>query len=183
MRAGRATLLTALVITLAAAAHASAGGALIGPIPFVTLMAMLAPLGWYAVRTRLSARHLVVLLGAGQLLVHGLITAMQPTGGGGAARPMAHHPVLVDGSSALPTASASSWAMWLAHIAATLATAWVLARGEAALWRVIARLVPTLSRPLVRLTPFLRIAARPRTGVSRTLRRPLGARGPPLAMR
>lgn len=101
---------------------------------------------------------LLPTLGAEQLTLHALLTdggsmscAAMPAVHGGA---MACAPV----AAAAPHGSTvSTWLMFGSHALATVVTAWLLARGEAAVWRLAERLVraalPTVTRwPSLALT-------------------------------
>lgn len=182
VRAARTALVSSLTLVLGVSAHATAGGHFPGVIPLVLLAVLVTPVTWYAARARLSAGTLIGLLGAGQLLVHALVSAMAPTAGGSAVRLAEHHAAPVLGAGALPEMSHSGASMWLAHAAATLVTAWLLARGEALLWRAVARLLPSLRSParLDRPTSVVRVLV-PSWSPCVVLRAQ-AARGPPLAV-
>jgi hypothetical protein len=187
-----------LAVSLAVAGHVLGGGQLpdIGTVA-VTAAALLAPAAWFA-RRQLSFAVLFALLGAGQLTLHTAFAALSPGasclpqltltppthyGHGGlnctaAVETMPMDTVAMDDGT-------NSAAMLAGHLLAMLATAWLLRRGEAALWQLLAWL-----RPLVRLprpaglTPARhRPAAWPTVFVAahrRNLRHDT-LRGPPLA--
>jgi len=95
----------------------------------------------------------------------------------------AHSASAIDGSA---SAGPGGWSvtMQIAHVLATLVTALVLARGEQALWRLVARLLPAIPGvPLVRVCGPLRTAmllsVRPVLRPS-VISGGAGLRGPPL---
>jgi hypothetical protein len=193
LRLFRAALVTSLAVSLAVAGHLLGGGQLpdIGTVA-VTAAVLLAPAAWLA-RRQLSFAVLFGVLGAGQLTLHTAFAAFSP----GASclpqlsvAPLTHYGHAgLNCTAAMETVSmdggANSPAMLAGHLLATLATAWLLRRGEAALWQLLAWL-----RPLVRLprpaglTPARhRPAAWPTVFVAaqrRNLRHDT-LRGPPLA--
>lgn len=147
-RLARAASLGVAMYGLAAGAHVVAGGGLPGWPVTALLTALLGVLAvaFTARRRRLPA--LFAVLAVGQAALHVLFSLLEtpaasclPAGG-------SHHAVTV--TCAPGTASATmlmpSLTMLLTHVAATLATAWVLARGEAWLWRTL-RSVFTLPMP------------------------------------
>jgi hypothetical protein len=207
LRHFRAALITSLAVCLAVAGHVLGGGQLpdIGTIA-VTAAVLLAPAAWLA-RRQLSFAVLFALLGAGQLTLHTAFGAFSP--GASCLPQLTHLPFTHLSSGLTPPADglthyghaglnctaavetmamgdgANAPAMLAGHVLAMLATAWLLRRGEAALWQLLAWL-----RPLVRLPrPFgftpasHRPAAWPTVFVAaqrRNLRHDT-LRGPPLA--
>ena len=204
LRHFRAALVTAVAVSLAAAGHVLGGGQLpdIGTVA-MTAAVLLAPAAWLA-RRQLSFAVLVALLGAGQLTLHTAFAAFSP---GASCLPQLPFSQLSSGltppagglthyghgglscTAAVETVAmgdgANSPAMLAGHLLAMLATAWLLRRGEAALWQLLAWL-----RPLVRLPrPFGFTPARHRPAAWPTVfvaahRRNLRhntLRGPPLA--
>ena len=204
LRLFRAALVIALAVSLAVAGHVLGGGQLpgIGTVA-VTAAVLMAPAAWLA-RRQLSFTVLFALLGAGQLTLHTAFAAFSP---GASCLPQLPFSQLSSGltpptgglthyghgglncTAAVETVAmgdgANSPAMLAGHLLAMLATAWLLRRGEAALWQLLAWL-----RPLVRLPrPFgftpasHRPAAWPTVFVAahrRNLRHNT-LRGPPLA--
>ncbi|MFE5838281.1 hypothetical protein [Arthrobacter sp. NPDC056493] len=165
LRLFRAALVTAVAVSLAVAGHVLGGGQLPDTgILAVAAAFLLAPAGWLA-RRQLSFPALFGLLGSGQLTLHTAFTAFSP---GASCLPQLPLPQLQLAQLPLPgglthyghvgpdcTAAmesmpmsdgANSPAMLAGHVLATLATAWLTRRGEAALWQLLAWL-----RPLVRL--------------------------------
>ena len=170
LRLFRAALVTSLAVALAVAGHMLGGGQL----PDVTSLAgtaaaLLAPTAWLA-RRQLSFATLSGVLGAGQLMLHTAFTALSPGASCLPQLPLSQLPLtqlplaqlpltgsLAHGGHAGLSCSAAmermpmgnggdSPAMLAGHLLATLATAWLLRSGEAALWQLLAWL-----RPLVRL--------------------------------
>jgi hypothetical protein len=199
LRLFRAALVTSLAVSLAVAGHVLGGGQLPDAVTLaVTAAFLLAPAAWLA-RRQLSFAVLFGVLGAGQLTLHAAFAAFSP----GAsclprlplAPPLAQLPPAHCGHGGLSCTAAmetmpmdvgaNSSAMLAGHLLATLATAWLLRTGEAALWQLLAWL-----RPLVRLprpAGFIPASHRPAawpTVVVAAQRRNLRhdtLRGPPLA--
>lgn len=161
----RAAAFGVATAALASGAHVSAGGAL----PAVPVLAFLTlPLTMAAVILTSRKCGLALLLSsltAAQVLLHETLMALTAHVPGEmfAAEVGAHHGVqsLVSGqvsghsASAMGSAmgdvaltGADGWsgAMKAAHVVATIVTALLLARGEQALWQLVARLLPTLPR-------------------------------------
>lgn len=147
----RAGLLGGLSLLLATGAHVAGGGTLPGA-GVLTVAAVLLGLGAALVTAR-RCRFAVLapLLSAQQVLLHILLglaggaahVQMAPT-----VEHLGHLPAQGATATALDPGSlyasttgsamdmaSPGFAMVLAHLAATLATAWLLARGEAWLWR------------------------------------------------
>lgn len=192
----RTAAVTVAMFLLAAGAHVLAGGALPALPVAAALLALTAFPVIILTRTKLGPAVMVCLLGAGQFALHeGLdrlssARSFTPSAGG-----HLHTAVPVSGSmpgmdltagALAPPAAGSGFAMLALHVAATLVTALLLTRGEAALWALAAWL-----RPLVRLFPALLVPGVPRPpgtpGVGftaqpwRSLRLP-ARRGPPAAV-
>jgi hypothetical protein len=179
----RTTVLSAVVLLLAAVAH-GAGGA--GTPSFGDALLLAGPVtlaAWFATRRRLVPVALVVFVVGGQWLLHGAFGALAQ---GSAAPGHQHGPAVVDAVTVhehgLPTS------MVVAHsVAAVLVALW-LSAGERLLWVVVEWL---LFRPLAVLR-----AAAPRVVGAAPIRRcvarldPVGVRvlcsnvswrGPPAA--
>jgi hypothetical protein len=130
---------------LATAAHLAGGGRL--PSPGVLAVAGLL-LGMTAVTLtakRCRFRWLLPVLVTQQVLLHLLFeasasaTACGLSDGVGMAHPAG---TLSCGSAgAMAQMSAPGWTMWVGHLTVTLLTAWLLARGEAWLWRTAREIV------------------------------------------
>jgi len=151
-RVVRAGVLGTLSLLLATGAHVLGGGSLPG---VGVLLVAAVPLGLLAAlvtRRRCRFGWLAALLAVQQLGLHELFglagAARACTLGvrGAAAAPHAGHAGALDGvTSCAPgggmdmTSGTPGWLMVVAHVAAVLATAWLLARGEAWLWRTVDR--------------------------------------------
>ena len=171
-RLPRAIAFTAAMLTLAAGAHLLAGGILPPPVILAGIVALvLAPVTILS-KTKINAPAMTGLLASSQMLLHWAFDALSvsatftPADG-------AH------GHGALP---ASSMAAALAPGHDAVATALVLARGEAAVWALAAWL-----RPLVRILAAVAIPEWPHISAPaavviafrwRNLRLP-ALRGPP----
>jgi hypothetical protein len=146
----RAVAFTAAVFALAAGAHVLAGGSMPEPAIVAGLVALvLAPVMILA-KNRITAPVMAGLLGAGQLVLHEAFDALSTSTGftpvpGGHLHGTGQTPHLA-GALMPEHAAAEGALMLILHAAATLATALILARGEAAVWALAAWL-----RPLVRI--------------------------------
>jgi hypothetical protein len=170
LRLFRAALVTSLAVSLAVAGHVLGGGQLPGIATLAGSAAvLLAPAAWLA-RRQLSFAALFGVLGAGQLMLHTAFTALSAGASCLPQPPLSRLPWtqlpltqlpltggLAHGGHAGLSCSAAmesmpmgdggdSPAMLAGHLLATLATAWLLRSGEAALWQLLAWL-----RPLIRL--------------------------------
>jgi hypothetical protein len=147
-RAVRVAVLGATSLLLATSAHALGGG----DLPALGVLAVTAiVLGLVAVP--LTARRcrtgvLLAVLGVQQTLLHLLFgsAAAHPGCGSSGLEAAAHQldaacamhstgPMRVQSMGPMADAGTTTWTMIIAHIAATVATAWLLGRGEAWLWR------------------------------------------------
>ena len=146
----RAVAFTAAMFALAAGAHMLAGGSLPGPAIVAGLVALvLAPVMMLA-KIRVTAPVMAGLLGAGELVLHEAFGAFSVSAGfipvagrhlhGTGTVPLSSAPLMPE------PAAAEGALMLILHAAATLATALILARGEAAVWALAAWL-----RPLIRI--------------------------------
>lgn len=182
----RTCALAASSMTLAVAAHVAGGGQ--APTPagglLLTCGVLAVAVGLTSVRLRLPV--LLAVVGAGQWLLHEALTAMTARSGTGVGLTVHDHhgPLTLSTGAGHATAVTSvcgpSAGMLVCHVVASLLTAWLLARGEAALWRVVARLVPPRPGRRPRAGRSLNPSAavvdhRPEGRVVR----PLPARGPP----
>lgn len=180
LRVLRSGVLAVCALGLSAAAHALAGGHLPGATPLVALAAGAWLACWAAGRWRLSPGAVTGLLGAGQVGVHAVLSALEPAsaGGHGAARPVptglealtaagtthasahaAGHAAGHAGALWLGGPSSADAAMLLAHAAAAAAVGLVVARGESALWDLCAWLAPLA--PALLLLLLLVLAGQP----------------------
>lgn len=190
-RAARALVVTGLLVALTTSAHTLGGGTVSAGASLVLTLLVLPATG-YAVERRLGARALLLLLGAGQGLGHALLAAMAPSAHGVAER-LPGHLALHDtvdlalvGTGVVDHAAVAGGhgglTMLLAHALATVILAVLLAKGEEALWAVVARLLPTLEAPAPLARPRLTLAAPPRVGRSLLLLSAPVARGPPVTV-
>jgi len=173
-RFSRALAVTTASFSLAAGAHVLAGGTLPAPVMILA-------------KAKITAPVMVVLLGAGQWALHQALDAFTvaaafvPT----ASEHLHGHEsagTLVTGPLMAGHATAPGALMLALHALATVATALILARGEAAVWALAAWLRPLttlLSVPVIHTLPA--VPARPVVFVPsrwRSLRLP-ARRGPP----
>ena len=196
LRVARTVAVTVVVVGLAVAAHVAGGGRPPRAFGLAGLALATAYLCAWVARRRLSLPVLGGVLAAGQWGLHHALDLLEAScapvaagaahaGHAGAALPC--EPVATAGLVAGRHAAGPSWAMLLAHVAATAVSALVLAAGERALWALcglLAALLPALPRAVVLIAvPALRSpdaapAPRPRRAV---LLRVSPRRGPPPA--
>lgn len=157
----RASVVTGVVLSLAGAAHVTAGGVLPAP-GILAALAALTMLGvTIAAPRRSSIPGLAVLLGLGQLALHSVFesttaaAACAPSLSEAAASHLSHIAGSVTSISCQGTdtgpvgpSAALGAAMFAAHLLATLATAAAIAKGEDALWTMAAWLRPLLDLPV-----------------------------------
>jgi hypothetical protein len=187
-RLARAAVVAGSTVLLAAAAHTAGGGALPDPLIFVGLLALtLLPAAWLCGR-RVRPAAVLALLGTGQFVLHSAFDALSTAAAVSQFSPAAGH-VHVLGTlpaGGVPAHGAhlngESPAMLLAHALATLAVGLLLARGEAALWALLAWLSPLvrlLLLPALHPAPTVpAFAPQPLARLWRSLRLP-SLRGPP----
>ena len=191
----RSALVSLTILTLAAGAHTLGGGQLPEAGILLALLALTGLASTTATRLKLNLPALAGLLGAGQLALHGafaVFSAPAPAGavtGPGDAAP--HHagpvPLPAGAHSPLAAPETDSLLMLAGHALATLLCAFLLARGEAALWSLAAWLRPLLRLPAAAAPGTVAMPAA--TGWPaesaplpwRNLRRDCG-RGPPAAV-
>ncbi|QDG89385.1 hypothetical protein [Pseudarthrobacter sp. NIBRBAC000502770] len=182
-RLPRVIAFTAAMLTLAAAAHVVAGGALPHPAIMAGIVALvLAPVTILS-KTKINAAAMLGLLASSQLGLHWAFDALSASVAFTPADGAHVHGSVPASAALMPGHEAVPGALMLAlHAAATVATALVLARGEAAVWALAAWL-----RPLVRILASLAIPEWPRLSAPaavvipfrwRNLRLP-ALRGPP----
>ncbi|MFB9377087.1 hypothetical protein ACFFKU_02230 [Kineococcus gynurae] len=203
LRTLRSAVVAVVVVALASAAHLGGGGALPEAFPALALLVLVGSVAHLLTRWRMSVPLLLAVLGVGQVSLHQVLMALDPAVARSAAvaaaadlptGALAHGhalgAVVLPGAPAVvPGVGAGLDPMLLGHVLATVLTAVVLARGEAALWRLLAWLAP-LVVALVPVTPAVtprvrRAAAgawhrRPR--LDALLTRTLTHRGPPVAL-
>lgn len=179
----RTTVLSAVVLMLAAGAHV-AGGAGLPSFGHAALLA--GPVGlaaWFATRRRLAPAALVAFVVGGQWLLHGAFGALAQ---GSTAVGHEH------GAAAVGTAAAHGHAlsasMVVAHTVAALLVALWLSAGERLLWVVVEwlvfrplGLVRTAPSGVVASEPFCRCTTRLDPVVGRVLGANVSWRGPPAA--
>ncbi|WP_432510815.1 hypothetical protein [Kineococcus sp. SYSU DK001] len=180
LRLLRAGGVAATVLGLAAGSHASAGGALPGPLLLGAVAVLLVAVCLLPAGRRLSWPVLAALLGGGQFALHSLfetcagpLYAVASTG---------HHQTLVPlGQVVLP--AVPSVPMTCAHVLATGLALLALLHAEGLLWslwawlRPLVRVARAVAPPVTGPRPRVRAQERPRPRwvVVRRVRR----RGPP----
>lgn len=197
LRVARTVAVTAVVVGLAVAAHVAGGGRPPRALGIVGLALATGYVCAWMARRRLSLPVLAGVLAAGQWALHHTFDALEASCATTIV-PAVHAGHTVAAGSCEPAAAtaglaagqhlaAPSWAMLLAHVVATIASALVLAAGERALWALcglLATLLPALPRAAApvavpaRRAPDVPAAPRPRRAV---LLRTSPRRGPPTA--
>ncbi|SDR85159.1 hypothetical protein SAMN04488543_0615 [Friedmanniella luteola] len=184
VRALRAGVLGTTSLGLALGGHLAAGGAR----PALTLLLVCAGLlGLTAVTAtarRVRLPLLVPLLGVQQALLHLVFDAGSGAAACGAVDQHAGHAAGAALSCAPGTVAMTmpGWPMTLAHVLATLATAWLLLRGEDALWALADRAVRAAAAAPTRRRPravVRRVAPLPAL-VAVSALSPAAPRGPPV---
>lgn len=151
----RATAVATVILALAAGAHLAAGGELPAPAIMLAVLSLTALGSTTATRLRLGFPALAALLGGGQVALHEVFTAFSSSGTAAGSGPAASHVSHVAGPGFLTPAAdhlagAAATAgplMLAAHVLATLGSALLLAKGEAALWALAAWLRPLVALP------------------------------------
>jgi hypothetical protein len=151
----RATAVATVILTLAAGAHLAAGGELPAPAIMLAVLSLTALGSTAATQLRLGFPALAALLGGGQLALHEVFSAFSSSGthqGSATATPHESHfagaGILAPAVDHLAGAAETAGPLMLAaHILATLASALLLAKGEAALWALAAWLRPLVALP------------------------------------
>lgn len=201
VRRVRELLVAGTTLSIAAAAHLLAGGALPGaPLAWLVVLALTAPLAVWTARRRLTLPRLLPAMVALQLVQHATLSVLGAAGTGpGPSAPLAAQDghalhALGPGSLAPATgglhlhhaedAGTTSW-MLAAHAAAVLLTALLLAAGDRAAVNVAGQL--RLVAVLVRGPAAPPVVREPAVVVGRTwrphparVRRRTPPRGPPL---
>jgi hypothetical protein len=180
-------------MTLATTAHVVGGGSAPPVAVLVVCGLLVGQVAVTATARRCRFGALVALLAVEQVLLHWLFSASAATPGcHGVPLATAHHGGTLEamgcadgtGDGLGPAALGSAApAMWLAHAAAVLGTAWLLARGEVWLWRLAHKVVEAATatpadRPSGRRTvrhPAVRWLELPTPPAS-----PAAPRGPPV---
>ncbi len=160
----RSTTVAATMVLLAALAHILGGGSLPGAGIMAAILAMTGLASTLATRRQLRLPAMTAVLGAGQLALHEVFTALSvPPSGAASVVRESHHAAGQAGFAheaglSLTEAAAQGAGhahqvdspltalMLTGHVVATLVCAALLARGEGALW-----FLATWLRPLVQL--------------------------------
>ncbi len=186
IRALRVVLLGGGSLLLATAAHLSGGGTLPGPGVLAVAAFVLGLVALLLTRRRVRLPVLVAALVPQQVLLHVLFDTAAAAAGGCTPVQAAHHAMTV--LTCMPAHGMGpmgyAWPMLVGHLVATLGTAWLLARGEAWCWGLVARVAqaayaapaarPRRRRPRPVTAALVRAAPR-------RPRRPRLSRGPPLS--
>lgn len=180
----RSVLVASLVVALAAGAHVLGGGHLPGPALLAAVAAVVLAAAAVATARPLGRTTALVLLGAGQLLLHQVFEAVHGCvvpSAVAATSHAAHLGAVTSGSVACEPAVPPSSSMLAAHAAATAVTALLLASTERAAAVVLGWLVRALPQrpsplPARRPLPLLLVLPRPRAAA---LLRAVRRRGPP----
>ncbi|MFJ6358603.1 hypothetical protein [Pseudarthrobacter oxydans] len=151
----RATAVATVILALAAGAHLAAGGELPAPAIMLAVLSLTALGSTTATRLRLGFPALAALLGGGQVALHEVFTAFSSSGTAAGSGPAASHVSHVAGPGFLTpaadhlagAAATAAPLMLAAHVLATLGSALLLAKGEAALWALAAWLRPLGALP------------------------------------
>lgn len=168
----RSGSLAVSIVGLASVAHISGGGALPAPAIMLALVALNVLASTVATRFKLGAGAMLAILGSSQVALHQVFETLSQ--GSGANVPssvmagMSHHmpadfPLLPSGASMSSMAGAAmtghqhmSSIMMAAHVGATVVTALILFKGEAALWALARWLRPVFT--LVKPSTILAVA-------------------------
>lgn len=190
LRLPRAGAVALTVLTLAGGAHVAAGGQLPAP-PILTALAAVVGLSAVLLAGRkMTAPRLVGYLGTSQLALHLAFSRLADAGTSGPTG-QPHHGFATTAASSVPAQTPAPYehlaadagsTMTLLHLAATLLTAILLARGEAALWALAAWLKPLHGISETGTIPprFRVLPAQPRTVPARAaVPGQVGVRGPP----
>jgi hypothetical protein len=148
----RAVALGSAALGLAVAAHAGTGGGVPSGWVLGLVGAPMTLVALLVTARRCRPGVLLAVLGMAQLALHTAFTTLAPGGpslaGWLPVMPLGEHgahssamQMSLDAAAGGPAHGAGG-VMTVAHVLATLATAWLLARGEGALWRVARRLFP-----------------------------------------
>ena len=147
-RGVRVAALGATSLLLATSAHAVGGGDLPAPGVLAVTAIVLGLLAVPLTARRCRAGLLLAVLGVQQTLLHLFFSSAaahpgcEPSGLEAAAHQLdaacAMHgtgPMSMQSTGPMADTATAVWTMIIAHIAATVATAWLLGRGDAWLWR------------------------------------------------
>ncbi|MET1004880.1 MAG: hypothetical protein ABWX96_05005 [Propionibacteriaceae bacterium] len=146
----RLGVLGGVSLLLAAGAHTAGGGALPAPGVLVVAAGLLGLMALVVTQRRCRFPLLLVVLGAQQAALHAVFAAATgPAAACAGLAGSAHHgAVVASGCTSVADAAAAPMVMpgpgmWLAHTVAVVATAWLLSRAEAWLWRTADRIIRT----------------------------------------
>lgn len=151
----RAAVVSVVILALSAGAHAVGGGALPQPVIMLGLAAGTMLAVTTGIRQSLKIPSLVAVLAGGQFVLHHAFVLLSAPGSCTPASAHLHHAgghavtSCVAGPLVSPESASGGIgaAMILAHLAATLATAALVARGEEALNAAAVWLRPLFTRP------------------------------------
>lgn len=168
-RRTRTFVIAAATIALAAAAHILGGGSLPHPAVLLALAGLVTlPVAALTAR-KVSTPAMVATLGIGQVILHEAFVQLNPARPMGSEMGMAmhHHGIAAESATTLlgsvlqsfpvllDSAMLSSLVMIGAHCLATVGTAVVLAKNEAALFALMAWLRPLIQLPEVQHAPAM----------------------------
>lgn len=185
-RLARVGVLGGASLLLASVAHLAGGGALPSPGLLLVMSILVGVTSVTVTARRCRFWSFAAVLAVEQVILHVVFAAasmVSITGGHFGGRSGGHALGMVGmlNPHAAPGAGAPTPVMVVAHLAATLATAWLLARGERWLWRLCDRLIRAAratATPRVRRTRLPRPLPAP--ALIATRRRTVDApRGPP----
>ncbi|MDO7868314.1 hypothetical protein [Nocardioides jiangxiensis] len=169
----RATVVAALSLLLATAAHVLAGGLLPAAWTLVAMVALTGLGAALALDQQASRTRLALLLVGGQTTIHFAMTALAGHGDEGGLRATSVAGALTDAVHHLREDLVADGPMMLAHVAAAVLTGILLGRAERALWTVIdlARRATDLVALVLRLVPVVALR-RPVTHVAASSQAP-----------
>jgi hypothetical protein len=179
----RASAFGTASLLLAGLAHLVGGGELPDPGLGLLLIAATGMVAVVVTARRCRLPMLLTVLGAEQLLLHALLDSSEPVAA--CAQPAVHGGMVclpVTGPAAVAVGHSLSLVMFSAHVLATVLTAWLLARGEAALWRLADRVVRAATAAVTSwpaAAPRVLVVSPLRSMTARVLRDDAPPRGPP----
>lgn len=183
VRLARGAILGGSSLLLATGAHMVAGGRLPGGGLLALTGVALALVAVSLTTRRVRFVPLVAVLGVEQVLLHLLFHAAGTAASCAAVAMPGHAMTTSTVCSGGGATSSAGWSMLVAHVFAVVATAWLLARGERWLWRMVDRAHAYATvRPTRRRLPRLVVAPAgdpEHAGVGWLT---AGPRGPPVAL-
>ncbi len=154
----RSGAISLVIVLLAAGAHVIGGGELPAVPVLLALVALTGLAATLATRFKLNFTAMTALLGTSQLALHEAFTALSPVTA--TAPGNSHHaaeslnPLLYTATPHLHELGTTlGTAMFAGHILATIGSAVILAKGEAALWQLAAWLRPLVALPTLLFRP------------------------------